>query len=132
MGSYLFFYYLQVTKSVRTRKLQHQNFVEKLCNICDEVSKARELGREFIEMFRKRQSEALDTWLEKAKTSGLPDLKNFALGIERDKDAVENALKFEWSNGQVEGNNNRLKMIKRQMYGRAKFDLLRARVLHPT
>lgn len=58
--------------------------------------------------------------------------KNFASGIELDKDAVFNAMTLQWSNGQVEGNNNRIKMLKRQMYGRAKFDLLRARILFPT
>jgi len=46
------------------------------------------------------------------------------------REAVKNALSYEWSNGQLEGQVNRLKLIKRQMYGRAKFDLLRARVLH--
>jgi transposase len=114
------------------KKIEHQNFVEKLCNISNEISKARLLGIEFIEMIRKRQGQLLDSWLEKAKISGIPSLKNFASGIELDKDAVFNAMTLPWSNGQVEGNNNRLKMLKRQMYGRAKFDLLRARVLSPT
>ena len=127
------FWLLGISKEKKEEtKLQHQNYVETLCNICDEARKARELGVEFREMINKRQADKLDDWLEKAKASGLPDLKNFASGIGRDKDAVLNALRFEWSNGQVEGNNNRLKLIKRQMYGRAKFDLLRARVLHPT
>nr|MBA2734414.1 transposase [Acidobacteriota bacterium] len=53
-----------------------------------------------------------------------------AQGLLADEAAVRNALSSVWSNGQVEGQVNRLKMIKRQMYGRAKFDLLRARVLH--
>lgn len=114
------------------KKVEHQNFVEKLCNISSEITKARQLGIEFIEMLRNRQGGLLDSWLEKAKISGLIDLKNFASGIERDKDAVFNAMTLEWSNGQVEGNNNRIKMLKRQMYGRAKFDLLRARILSPT
>jgi transposase len=56
-------------------------------------------------------------------------LKRFAKGIKEDFDAVRNALSFEWSQGQVEGQVNRLKLIKRQMYGRANFDLLRKRVL---
>ena len=83
------------------KKIEHQNFVEKLCNISSEITKARQLGIEFIEMLRKRQGELLDSWLEKAKISGLIDLKNFASGIERDKDAVFNAMTLEWSNGQV-------------------------------
>ncbi|MFA9435064.1 MAG: transposase, partial [Deltaproteobacteria bacterium] len=61
--------------------------------------------------------------------SGISALKGFANGITKDGDAVRAALSLEWSNGQVEGQVNRLKLIKRKMYGRANFDLLRKRVL---
>ena len=57
-------------------------------------------------------------------------MKSFTVGLNQDKGAVEAAIRYEWSNGQVEGQVNRLKVIKRQMYGRGKFDLLKARVLH--
>ncbi len=56
-------------------------------------------------------------------------MKSFVIGVERDKEAVEAALTYEWSQGQVEGQINRLKMIKRGMFGRAKLDLLKARVV---
>jgi len=72
---------------------------------------------------------ALNEWIQAAKTSGLTDLRNFAMGLRRDYEAVSNALKLPWSNGPTEDQVHRLKMIKRQMYGRAKFDLLRKRVL---
>ncbi len=62
--------------------------------------------------------------------SKLKEFKSFARGWSEDYEAVMNALRYEWSNGQLEGQVNRLKLIKRMMYGRAKFDLLRARVLH--
>jgi transposase len=62
--------------------------------------------------------------------SGGVEFKNFAKGLRRDEAAVRAAMKSEWNNGQTEGQVNRLKLLKRQMYGRAKFDLLRARVLH--
>lgn len=127
------FWLLNLSKEkTEEKKIEHQSFVESLCNISDEIRKTRQLGMEFIDMLRKRQGAYLDSWLQKAKTSGIADLKNFASGIELDKDAVFNAMTLEWSNGQVEGNNNRVKMLKRQMYGRANFDLLRARVLSPT
>jgi transposase len=58
------------------------------------------------------------------------ELRSFATGIRRDEEAVRAAISSPWSNGQVEGQVNRLKVVKRTMYGRAKFDLLRARVLH--
>ena len=58
------------------------------------------------------------------------EIKNFALGIKQDEEPVRQAVVSQWSNGQTEGQVNRLKTIKRQMYGRANFDLLKARVLY--
>jgi hypothetical protein len=72
----------------------------------------------------------LDTWLEAAKSSGVSDLRQFALSLERDYAAAKAALDLPYSNAQLEGQINRLKLIKRSAYGRAKFDLLRLRVLH--
>jgi transposase len=61
----------------------------------------------------------------------MPDLQRFAAGLEADLSAVRAAFNSPWSSGQVEGQINRLKYLKRQMYGRAKLDLMRIRVLHP-
>jgi transposase len=81
-------------------------------------------------MVRKRQGEDLDGWLAKAGTPATAkELRSFAEGLRKDEKAVRAALELEWSNGQLEGQVNRLKMIKRQMYGRAGFSLLRQRVL---
>jgi transposase len=71
----------------------------------------------------------LDAWLKASDTSGIPELKGFAAGIQRDHSAVMAGISQPWSNGQVEGQVHRLKLLKRQMYGRASFDLLRTRVL---
>ena len=68
-------------------------------------------------------------WLARGEASSDPDLRRFAEGIRRDEAAVEAAVTQRWSNGPVEGHINRLKTIKRPMYGRAGFVLLRARVL---
>jgi transposase len=84
---------------------------------------------QFTEMLRKRQPEQLRPWLDVARASDLRELKSLAEGIERDYDAVEAALRLPYSTGPVEGNINRLKLIKRSGYGRAGFDLLRLRVL---
>lgn len=62
--------------------------------------------------------------------SKLKEFESFARGLSEDYEAVRNALRYSWSSGQLEGQVNRLKLIKRQMYGRGKFDLLRARMLH--
>ena len=80
-------------------------------------------------MVRQRQAEKFEAWLLQAAASGIPELVSFVAGLERDKAAVVAALSLPFSNGQVEGQVNRLKLIKRCMYGRAKFDLLRRRVL---
>ena len=84
---------------------------------------------QFTEMLRKRQPEQLRPWLDVARASDLRELKSLAEGIERDYVAVEAALRLPYSTGPVEGNINRLKLIKRSGYGRAGFDLLRLRVL---
>lgn len=73
---------------------------------------------------------ALPSWLASAQGSSVRELRQFAQGIERDRAAAEAALSREESNGPVEGQIHRLKLIKRMMYGRAGFPLLRQRVLH--
>src|SRR6266567_3612989 len=94
-----------------------------------EIRETYELITDFTTMLRERQGERLDGWLQKVETQGIVELKNFAQGVKRDYDAVKAGLTLEWSNGQTEGQVNRLKLLKRQMYGRGRFDLLRKRVL---
>jgi len=67
--------------------------------------------------------------LQDAASSNIREIKGFVTGLKRDQAAVEAALQYAWSNGQTEGQVNRLKNLKRQMYGSAKFDLLKARLL---
>src|SRR5690242_18932634 len=76
------------------------------------------------------KASCLQDWLQCAEQSELPAFKGFARGLRRDYSAVSAALPSVWSQGQVEGQITRLKLLKRQMYGRAKFDLLRLQVLH--
>ena len=80
-------------------------------------------------MMTGRHGERLDTWQAQLEAADQPDLHRFAHGIRRDHAAVANGLTLPHSSGPVEGTVNRIKMIKRQMYGRAGFDLLRKRVL---
>ncbi len=81
-------------------------------------------------MIREHTGQQLDTWISSVEASRLPELESFAKGIQQDKAAVVAGLTLPWSNGPTEGHVNRLKLIKRSMYGRAKLPLLRARVLH--
>jgi transposase len=91
---------------------------------------AAEIGRQFREMVRTRHAEAWNDWSRQAQQETIPsELRSFAKGLQDDQAAVQEALRSPWSNGQVEGQVNRLKTLKRQMYGRAKFDLLRRRFL---
>ncbi|MFF5396683.1 transposase [Peribacillus butanolivorans] len=80
-------------------------------------------------MNKKREESALQKWLKEVEKSGIKEIKQFAHYLQSDWTAVKHALLYPWSNGLVEGHVNRLKMIKRQMYGRAKFDLLFKKVL---
>jgi transposase len=94
-----------------------------------ELERAYELAQEFSRMVRERDPEMLDGWLEEASDSDSPELCSFAEGLRGDYGAVRAALCERWSNGQVEGQINRLKLLKRQMYGRANLDLLKRRVV---
>ena len=106
--------------------------IDRLCAHAPAVATVHQLAQTFIAMVRERQASALGDWLARATTSGIPEIQTFAAGIERDTSAVAAALALSFSNGQVEGQINRLKLIKRMAYGRANFDLLRQRVLAPT
>jgi transposase len=79
---------------------------------------------------RKRQGERLDEWIKTVREVDIAELCRFAAGLTSDCEAVKAGLTEIWSNGQTEGHVHRLKFVKRSMYGRANFDLLRQRVLH--
>ena len=86
---------------------------------------------EFARMLTGRHGDKLNDWLSDVDSAGAPALRSFANGLRRDLDAVTAGLTTDYSSGAVEGTVNRIKMIKRQMYGRANFDLLRKRILNP-
>ncbi len=108
---------------------EQRAFIEQLSRLCPQTDPVRELVRGFRKMVSERRAEELDAWLDAAEGSEVAELEGFARALRRDYEAVAAALEYEWSSGQVEGQINRLKLIKRQMYGRASFDLLRQRVL---
>ncbi|MFD8032786.1 ISL3 family transposase [Streptomyces sp. NPDC059717] len=85
--------------------------------------------RKFAAMMTGRHGDRLDGWITGAEQDTLAPLASFARNLRRDLDAVRNGLSLPYSSGAVEGNSNRLKMLKRQMFGRAGLDLLRKRVL---
>lgn len=96
---------------------------------CPELDALTTHVRSFAQMFTERQGERLPQWLDAVRRDDLPSLHTLAAGIERDRDAVIAGLTLPWNSGVVEGDVNRIKMLKRQMFGRAGFALLRKRVL---
>ncbi len=95
-----------------------------------DVETAWRLVSEFVQILTERRVEALDDWLTSLAQYHLPELQRFARGLRRDEAAVRASCASNISNGQVEGQITRLKLLKRRMYGRANFDLLRLRVLY--
>jgi hypothetical protein len=96
---------------------------------CPELQAASDQVRAFAAMITGLTGENLPQWIDTASAAGLPGIASFAKGLEQDLDAVTNGLTMPWSSGPVEGRVNHIKMIKRQMFGRAGLPLLRKRVL---
>ncbi len=92
-----------------------------------EVAEAIDLAEDFATLVRQRQPAQLDPWLQRATTSTLEAWQRFAKGLSEDYEAVKAGVTLPWSTGPVEGHINRLKMLKRQMFGRARLDLLSRR-----
>jgi transposase len=97
-----------------------------------EVAETIDLAQDFTRLVRQRQPECLDPWLQRATASAVDAVRRFATGLYEDYEAVKAGGTLPWNAGPVEGHINRLKMLKRQMFGRARLDLLRYRfVLAP-
>jgi transposase len=109
---------------------EDQRQVAELCQTIPDLAEARELATQFRALITGHQLQQLVPWLQQAATSHLVEFQALAASLVRDQAAVEQAIATKWSSGQVEGQVNRLKLMKRMMYGRGKLDLLRKRVIH--
>jgi transposase len=96
---------------------------------CPDLDTLVRLTHGFTQLVRGRGGARLETWINEATNSPFPPISGFVAGLHRDYDAVVAGMTHHWSSGAVEGTVNRIKMIKRQMFGRANLDLLRKRVL---
>jgi transposase len=103
--------------------------LQRLLELCPEARLAFSLTERFTALLREGQADILEAWLEDASTSGLPEFHSFVTGLRRDQPAIMAAVSLPYSNGQTEGQITKLKLLKRSMYGRASFALLRRRVL---
>ena len=109
---------------------QEHALVDRLGQHCPDLRTGADLASEFTSLIHERRVQDLDAWIILAKEPcSVREMAAFAGGLEQDYAAVRAAVVMDWSNGQVEGQVNRLKLVKRQMYGRAGFDLLRRRFL---
>jgi len=115
----------------REEKLDEEQeaYLGRLCEADEALADTRRLTEEFNGMVRNLEGEDLDEWLKDAEESRSTAMRSFAAGLKKDLDAVRAGLTEKWSNGCVEGFVHKLKLLKRQGYGRAGFELLRARML---
>jgi len=110
--------------------IDHRSYMQLLFENMPILIRVRRLVKRFKKMLKTGEGQ-IHKWIKSIQESKdkLPGLKTFAKGLKRDIKAVQNAIQLRWSNGPVEGHVNRIKSIKRQMYGRASFELLRRKVL---
>ena len=128
---------LTVSQAIRALLLPSEQLTDEqkvqlahLRQASEQVDLAYTLAHGFQDLVRQHRADQLPEWSHQVELSGIPSLRGFATSLKKDMDAVTAGLSLPWSNGQVEGQVNRLKQIKRQMYGRGKLDLLKRRVLH--
>jgi transposase len=121
--------WLVIRREAKLNEEEKQQLAE-LQGLEGEITEAIGLTQDFADLVRQGKPDQLDTWLERAAASCLQAFKSFANGLRADYDAVKAGITLPWSTGPVEGQINRLKMLKRQMFGRANIDLLKQRVLY--
>jgi transposase len=115
-----------LTLSDDKRSPEQQRYVAALQEVWPQARELERVAREFIDFFQKKDASTIGLWIQAAERT---PLRRFALGLFSDLRAIRAVIELPWSNGPTEGHINRLKTIKRSMYGRAGFDLLRARLL---
>lgn len=102
---------------------------EKVITMFPEAGKIYEIVKEFKEIMFGKKYEKLEKWIQETRKHKILEINSFLNGIERDLEAVKNGIKYDYNNGLAEGSVNKIKVIKRIMYGRCSFDLLKQKVL---
>ena len=114
---------------MRSARRRGRSSLDRLRQADEAIAAAYALTQDFAAMLRERRGERLDAWLAKAEGSPVPALRRFATGLRADLEAVRAGRTAIWSNGPTRGVVHQRKLLKRQGYGRAGFDLLRQRML---
>ena len=109
--------------------VEEQQLRHRVLTATPEIEQAHVAIQAFRHLLRERDSEALEPWLATAEGSAVRELRAFAASLRKDQAAVQAALDYPWSSGRVEGHITRIKLVKRQMYGRGSVDLLERRVM---
>ena len=109
---------------------EKQAELELICQRSETARKTYALTQQFMTMLRLRRGQELETWLQAVEASHITELSRFAHSLCKDKDAVIAGLTLSYSNGPVEAQVHKLKLVKRSMFGRAKLPLLRQRLLN--
>ncbi len=112
------------------RSAEDVTALDEVRNLHAEFEHVFQLSERFTQMVRDQLGGAFDDWMTDAHASLVREVRQFARNLQNDEAAIRAALDYPWSQGQVEGQVHRLKLVKRSMYGRANFDLLRLRVMH--
>lgn len=123
--------WLMPWRMIRGEENYASRFIESMCQKEPQLKMAQQLSLDFYRMLKTKNKSQLNQWFSDVSQSGLVDLQRVAAGMEADATAIHEAISSRWSNGVVEGHVNRLKMLKRQMYGLAGFELLRRQVMSP-
>ncbi len=116
---------------IRGEENYASRFIESMSQKEPQLKMVQQLSLDFYRMLKTKNKSQLNQWFSDVIQSGLIDLQRVAAGMEADATVIYEAISSRWSNGVVEGHVNRLKMLKRQMYGRAGFALLRRRAMSP-
>lgn len=119
----LFFYPLEKVKSISEEQYN------RLCSQYPVFEKLLHIHNDFKDLLKSHDAQKLDTWMNDALALEIPELRQFINGLNQDIVAVRNAIAYDYNNGLAEGHINKIKLIKRIMYGRAGFDLLRSKVI---
>ena len=123
--------WLMPWRIIRGEENYASRFISLMCEKEPELKIAQQLVLKFYRILKTQNKSQLSSWFTRVHESGSAELRRVAAGMEADAAAICEAISSRWSNGVVEGHINRLKMLKRQMYGRAGFELLRQRVMSP-
>ena len=115
--------------SKKTKTKLSEGQIKEIYKLYPKIKSVIDLVNDFRDILKQKRSDALQSWIERATALDIQPLKSFINGIERDLTAVKNAIAYEYNNGLAEGKINKLKLVKRTMYGRCLFDLLRNKIL---